>query len=263
MDDKSHKELRQDSAIAAHLKRVEDLSQHRPYVDVGHPAISLIPLFLDAFPGRVRLLHLVRDPVSAAASMAVRGMYHPRFEGLVGPEYNFPPSPGQTRCVHPEYATAWKSMTPFEKNLWRWGEYHLLALEIHKQHPELPYLRLLSSDLFQDATSLERIADFYGLPKRVISPKPEFRNETHPNLTTAISIGPEWKCYVKYPYIVDLAKLIGVPPNDVELEKQLKKYAAPSAWQIAKYRWRMRLSRQWVKGKLASIGFNFKRRQAG
>src|SRR5260370_39269981 len=49
-DRESLGEMRRDPAVAAHLKRVGELSRVRHYVDVGHPAISLIPLFLDAFP---------------------------------------------------------------------------------------------------------------------------------------------------------------------------------------------------------------------
>ncbi len=262
-DRESLGEMRRDPVVAAHVKRVAELSRDRPYVDVGHPAISLIPLFLEAFPGRIRLLHLVRDPVLAAASMAVRGMYDPRFDGLEGPDHNFPPNPNQTRCAHPEFAADWYGMTPFEKNLWRWGEYHLFALAIHEKHPEVPYLKLLSSDLFQNSTSLSAIATFYGLPKRTIVPKREFRNETHPNLTSAISIGKEWKRYVNYPYIRELAKTLGVPPDMELLEKQMMKYAAPSAWKTAKYRWRVRFTRRWLTQKLASVGIWSKQRKGG
>jgi hypothetical protein len=190
-------------------------------------------------------------------------MYHPRFEGLEGPDCNYPPKPDRSRCAHPEFAGAWTCMTPFEKNLWRWGEYHLFALAVHEQHPEVPYLKLLSSDLFQDANSLGVIANFYGLPNRTILPKPEFRNETHPNLTSAISIGKEWKRYGDYPYILELAKTLGVPPDVAALEKQLKKYAAPTPWEVAAYRWRMRFSRRWLTRKLVSLGFWPKQRQAG
>lgn len=256
-------EMGQDPLIRAHVARIAELSRDRPYVDVGHPAISLIPLLLDAFPGRARLLHLVRDPVSAAASMAVRGMYHPRFDGLEGPEYNFPPNPLQTRCSNPEIGVHWKSMTPFEKNLWRWGEYHLFALAVHERHPEVPYFKLLSSELFQDSSSLKKIADFYGLPDRPIVLRPEFRNETHPNLTSTISIGNEWKRFANYPYILELANELGVSPKMEDLEKQMRKYAAPSRWETAKYRWRMRLSRRWLAQKLAHLSLWPKQRRAG
>jgi hypothetical protein len=107
------------------------------------------------------------------------------------------------------------------------------------------------------------IASFYGLPNRAILPKPEFRNETHANLTSAISIGEEWKRYVNYPYILELAKSLDVPPDAAMLGKQMAKYAAPTSWEIAKYRWRMRFSRTWLRRKFASVGFWSKPRKVG
>lgn len=255
-------QMRADPIISAHVRRIAELSRTRPYVDVGHPALTLIPLLLDEFPGRVRLLHLVRDPVSAAASMAVRGMYHRRFEGLEGPGFNFPPNPTQTRCAKPEFAARWMNMTPFEKNLWRWGEYHLFALAIHQRRPDAPYMKLLSSQLFQNSKSLQMIADFYGLPNRPIVLRPEFRNETHPNLTSAISIGHEWRRFEDYRHIQELADELGVAPDTKVLEKQMQKYAAPTRWAIAKYRWRMRFSRKWLTEKLADLRFWPKERSA-
>jgi hypothetical protein len=246
--------MRADPLIAAHLTEIKERAELRPYVDVGHTATPLVPLLLAMFPGRVRMLHLIRDPLESAASMAVRGMYHPRDDGREGPGYNVPPNPRDTQCIHPEYASRWDAMTPFEKNLWRWGEYHLFALTVHARYPEVPYLRLFSRDLFADQSCLEAIARFYGLPARQLILQPNSRNETHPNLTSAISIGDEWRRYVEYPYILELATQLGVSVQLDRLEERMKKYAAPTAWEIAKYRWKMRLSRQWWNLKLQRLG---------
>ena len=254
LDERDFAPMRKNPIIAAHLARVQERSALRPYVDVGHTVTPLVSLLLATFPGRLRLLHLVRDPVEASASMAVRGMYHPRYEGMEGPAYNLPPDPCQTRCAHPEYASRWQVMTPFEKNLWRWGEYHLLAMAIHERNPEVPYLRLPSENLFKDQSCSRIIADFFGLPKRDIVAQPTYRNETHPNLTSSISIGDEWRRYVEYAYILDLATLLGVPVQQDGLDKKMKKYAAPTAWQIAKYRWKVRLTPQWWARKLRQVG---------
>ena len=76
LDERDFAPMRKNLIIAAHLARVQQRSALRPYVDVGHTVTPLVSLLLATFPGRLRLLHLVRDPVEASASMAVRGMYH-------------------------------------------------------------------------------------------------------------------------------------------------------------------------------------------
>jgi hypothetical protein len=249
LDESDFAPMRQDSFVAAHLSRIKERSNIRPYIDVGFPSMPLIPLILKTFEGRVRLLHLIRDPVTYAASMTTLGQYNPHMARTVGLGYLQEPNPLETRCAHPEYASKWVAMTAFEKALWRWAEYNLLALAIHQRFPDVPYMRLTSESLFKDADAPNRVAEFYGLPKKPLSPQPKFRNATNPNLTVYHPVGDEWRTYVNYPYVLELAERLGVPVKKDNLEARMKKYAAPSQLDLWKYRWRIRFTRAWIRQK--------------
>jgi hypothetical protein len=246
-------ELRRDSDISRHLDRIATRSSVLPYTDVGFPCLPLVPLIIATFPGRVRLLHLVRDPISVSASMTTLGQYDPEMSLVSHPGYAELPNPLETRCAHPEYAGRWMSMTAFEKGLWRWAEYNLLALTIHERHPELPYLKMSSDTLFTDADAPGQVAKFFGLPPRDMLPEPKFRNATNPNLTYYHPVGDEWRRYVHYPYVLELAEQLGVPVRSERLEAEMKKYAAPSASQLRKYRWRLRFTTHWWRTKLEEL----------
>src|SRR5262249_43791739 len=215
--------------------------------------LPLVPLIIATFPGRVRLLHLVRDPISVAASMTTLGQYDPKMIQSSHPGYAELPNPFETRCAHPEYAAKWKNMTAFEKGLWRWAEYNRMALGIHERHPEVPYIKMTSETLFKDVDAPRRVARFFGLPPREFLPQPRYRNATNPNLTLYHPVGEEWRRYVHYPYVLELAEQLGVPVRSERLEAEMKKYAAPSGSQLRKYRWRLRVKNYSWRHKLGKL----------
>jgi hypothetical protein len=247
--------MRRDPDVAAYLQRIAAITAERPYIDIGHVATPLVPLVIATFPGRVRLLHLVREPVTSAASAVTFSLYAADRDHLVGPDYKhhpMPPNPIESRCAHPEARASWPAMTPFEKNLWRWAEYNLLALEIHARHPEVPYLKIVSEELFGDDLGVaRRVAAFYGLPPRPLRRVPRgLRNATHPNLRVRFAVGPEWRRYDRYPYVLELAGRLGCPVPTAGLEAAMTKYAPPSARELALHRWLLRLTPTWWRQKL-------------
>jgi|GEM_PF-3407280 len=245
-------QLRSDPDIATHLARIERLAATDAYIDVGHPAMAIVPLVIATFPKRVRLVHLVREPVSVAASYTTMGQYDPNQADTVGLN-PWLPDPTVTRCAHPVPPDTWAAMTPFEKNLWRWGEYQLAAVEIHRDHPEVPFLRVSSDELFRTPDTVARIAAFYGLEPRSVVIPPRSRNEANPNLTVMHSVGPEWKRYTDYPWILDLARELGVPVPVDGLEERMRRYAAPSAGELFRYRWRQRFTWTWIRNRLRRL----------
>jgi hypothetical protein len=251
--------IRRDSDIENYLTQIRKRSSKRPYISLGFPGLPLVPLLLASFPGQIRLLHLIRDPLSVAASMTNLGQYDPSMSSISDPGYLELPNPVESRCAHPEYAATWDSMSRFEKGLWRWTEYNLLALAIHERHPDVPYMRLTSATLFKDPDAPRRVADFYGLPVRTLTPQPRFRNETNPNLTALHGVGEEWRCYVQYPHILELAEKLGVPVKTEGLAERMKAYATPSAWELARYRWRLRCRPRWVKEKVIQLASRLRR----
>jgi hypothetical protein len=252
-DEADFARMRQDTDILEYVGRISQRAAVRPYIDIGFPPLPLVPLILAIFPGQVRLLHLVRDPVSVAASMTNLGQYDPKMSVISDPGYLELPNPLESRCAHPEYSAPWSTMTPFEKGLWRWAEYNLMALAIHKRYPEVPYMRMTSDTLFTDSGAPNRVAKFFGLPARELLPQPRFRNATNPNLTFYHPVGEEWRRYVHYPYVLELAEQLGVPVRSEGLEAEMKKYAAPSKIELRTYRWRLRFTTYWWRHKLEKL----------
>src|SRR5947199_1228789 len=52
--------------VAAHLDRVCQILQSRDYIETGWPVYAAIPLVVGRFPGRARVVHLLRHPVRTA-----------------------------------------------------------------------------------------------------------------------------------------------------------------------------------------------------
>jgi hypothetical protein len=256
-DEADFEGMRADPAVGAFLDRIADESRDRPFIDPGNNLSPLVPLIAATFPGRVRVLHLVRDPVLVAASFVNFTMYA---EGTEHPERpggwwnnSRPPNPRESRCAHPEYADRWDRMTPFEKNLWRWAEYNLYALEFHRRFPDVPFQTVVARQMFkQPAESLARVIDFYGLPTRApILPPPDRQNAANPNLRHSFPVGPEWRRYEQYAYILDLARELGDACRPEEIAAKVPAYAAPTRWELFRYRLRYRLKPRFWAEKLA------------
>jgi hypothetical protein len=264
-DEDDFRTMRQDPDVADYLELVERQTERAPYVDVGPTNTPLVPLLAAAFPGRVRVLHIVREPVTSAASMVNFTMYAPRNEDLVGPDYPHhpvPPTPRESRCAHPEFADRWDGMTPFEKNLWRWAEYNLFAEEFRARFPDVPFLRVTSDDLFRDDVGVaRRVAEFYALPPREIGPRPrEDRNAANLNLRHWFPVGGEWRRYTDYPHVLGLAERLGVPVRPEGLEERMRRYAAPGRWELFRYRLRIRLTPAFWQDRLSRLTHRSARR---
>jgi hypothetical protein len=151
-------------------------------------------------------------------------------------------------------------MSPFERALWRWAEYNLFASAVRETYRDVPYLLVRADDLFRDLEVVRQIAEFFGLPpRRLEPPQLQAQNSTNPNLTSKYPLGDEWRRYKEYPYILELAERLGVPVRLEGLERRMRKYAAPSRWELWKYRWRIRFTRDWWRRKVGRLGSSCRR----
>jgi hypothetical protein len=151
---------------AAELSFIRKTLRSKTYIDTGWAHYAALPYFIGEFPGRVRLVHLVRHPVPTAASYVSLDMYAPDKRRDEWSDFAFvdATSPGIQLT---EYQGGWSSMTPFEKNLFWWTEMNLYAEELASMHPQVPFLRVRSEDMFQaDGTSLRALVRFLCLPWR-------------------------------------------------------------------------------------------------
>lgn len=146
--------------ILEHATAIERELATRDYVETGHPCWSSVPWLARRFSGRVRVVHLVRHPVTTACSWVSHGAFvppllpHQPVKELI--------SPADAGAAFPEYAAVWTELTPFEKSLVYWAEVHAFALRIERSIG-VPWLRLRYEELFgAEPTPRARLAAFLG-----------------------------------------------------------------------------------------------------
>src|SRR4051795_10208585 len=63
--------------ILAHIEEIERVLETSSYIECGHPAWSTVPYLIRRFPGRIRIVHLVRHPIPTAWSWVTQLAYCP------------------------------------------------------------------------------------------------------------------------------------------------------------------------------------------
>lgn len=147
-------------AAREHLEKIRRGIETRPYVECGHPCWSSLPWIAEALAGRMRIVHLVRDPVATAASWVSRGAFippilpHIRERELI--------SPFDEGATLAGYRERWSALLPFEKCLLYWAEVNAFALRLEERFAG-PWLRLRYEDLFY-ADGAANLLSFLGHP---------------------------------------------------------------------------------------------------
>jgi hypothetical protein len=141
-------------AVREHLDRIAEIVEGGTlYVETGWPVFPWIPLLLDRFGEDTLVVHLTRDPVRFAFSLASIRFYSPeRRGGYVRLGRLEPTDPG---VKHREYAAQWNSLNPVERALFQWLEINAWAEELKVRSPG-HFLMLRSEDaLARPGTLLE------------------------------------------------------------------------------------------------------------
>lgn len=227
--------------IDEHVGRIrEALASGRHYVEVGFPAFAAVPLFADLFGSHLRIVHLMRHPVSTAASMVTHGWYQPRRSHDLGRQVAVTPrDPG---VVQIEYEDRWPTMDPFEKCLFYWTEVHLYALEVERRFTTIPFLRLRFEDLFSGTQqTLPPLTAFMGLPWRdeLVDLAQERVDRWHAKTHRILP----WRRVEEHAGALDLARRFGYSLADVDPSRIKRRY------QRYPNRFRQRLAR--IRKKLA------------
>ncbi|MFH1466080.1 MAG: hypothetical protein ABIO70_16975 [Pseudomonadota bacterium] len=206
-------ELLQDPEVAAHvamIKRTLDEGKH--YVEAGWPCYPALPLLMAELGGRVNLVHLVRNPVFTAFSLATHVVYD-RDDWIASGAIT-PDDPG---VVQKELASTWKKLSMYEKCLFWWTEINLYGLELKREHPEIPYLLVRYEDLFApgEPTALQAMVEHCGLPftAELAAARAKtvdgFRQKAEP---------ADWELIFRYPRTVSLARELGYPLDKAQAE---------------------------------------------
>jgi len=98
-------------------------------VETGWPLFPWVPWFLRRFDGQTLVVHLIRDPVPFAYSMASRLFYSPEQTNELWPRLSelHPTDPG---VKHPGYGAIWDQLNAVEKSLFQWLEINTWAEEL-------------------------------------------------------------------------------------------------------------------------------------
>lgn len=165
-DAASYAEMLAIPEVKKHVEQIEDISNDKIYIEVGFPSYAAIPALYEKFGRRLKLVHVVRNPILNAASQVTHGWYDPvRRRDMTGAIL---PTP-EDNVNQWYYQAKWDSLTPFEKCLFFWSEFHLHALELHERFFAMDYLRIRFEDIFNSAQAgdtLRRLVHFIGLPWR-------------------------------------------------------------------------------------------------
>jgi Fe-S-cluster formation regulator IscX/YfhJ len=213
----------------------------------GYTIYPLIPLIISAFPGAVRILHLVRHPVAVAASMTNNGLYDPIIE-KDNPAMRAELDPRLTSTFHPEYAKSWETLTPFEKNLYRWAEINLYAKELHEFFPEVPFMTVRIEDMNQEI--VDKMASFFGLHKRAGESMPRFnRQKTNRKILRPIKNASE--CLPLHPHIIEVAESLGYDCSPEAVRTITRSYQVPYRLHhsLTRFMWRIK----WIRIAVRSL----------
>ena len=218
--------LLDDPAVANHVAMIQRVLQlGKIYVEVGWPCYAALPLLARELGGRVNFVHLVRDPVPTALSLATHAVYDRDdwiAEGAI--------SPFDEGVIQKDLAPLWSEMTMYEKCLFWWTEINRYGLELQREHPEIRYLRVRYEDLFApgEPDALRRLVSHCGLP---------FVDQLARSRTQRVDrfqqegAATDWNLIFRYPRTVSLARELGYRLDGgatAEIADQLSRHEADS-----------------------------------
>lgn len=238
--------LRNPAALAAlrgypivrrHLDEIHSTLKDRPYVEVGFPAFAAAPLLLEEFGSHLRLVHLTRHPLRAAASIVTHRWFDPRERPDIMADVALAPTDHGVRLHH--YAARWDQMSPFEKALFNWTEVHLYGLEV-RDLSTIPVLRVRFEDLLTQKGAASTFLDFLDLPHRsewdaaATTIVDNFQRKTDHNM--------DWSTTHALPEMTELAEAFGYDLDAVS-ERTLRSRYYESLGEKAKRRLRRTVRR--------------------
>lgn len=202
--------------VRAHIEWIEQLLDSRSYIEAGWPCYAAAPMLLGRFGHRAKFVHLVRNPIPTALSLATHHVY--RKDGWVTMGAIDPFDNG---VVQKELGEAWNTMTEYEKCLFWWTEVNLYALEFARAHPGVPVYRVRYEDLFTSPGALTGLLEFLELDAQqfdrdrvsVVVDQFQWKDAAY-----------DWKSIFRYPRTCELAASLGYPLTDVTGSKLSDRY---------------------------------------
>lgn len=161
------REIAGQEPLAGHLAHIDAVVRDRAYIECGWPAFALIPLLVERYGARLRVVHLVRHPVSTALSYLSHNFYRPeaRDDAYIRMAQLEPTDPGIKYSLYQEI---WPQLSAYEKALFQWLEINSWAEELKSTYSSVPVCTIRMEDLFSKIgeTQVSCLTGLAGLPWR-------------------------------------------------------------------------------------------------
>lgn len=205
--------------IFAHCDRIEAILDQKSYIECGWPAWGAIPYLMQRFKGRIKIVHLVRHPVSVACSwVSHRAFCPPIIPGLPGFREKILASPFDEGTIFSQYRDKWDGMNPFEKALFFWSEVNALGLKLEAA-ARVPWLRIRFEDLFQ-GDALSQLAGFLG----IVAPDSAALSKSEDEYRYVCDSWWNPQDIQKHPEIMGVAARLGYDLLDFDEQKLRRRY---------------------------------------
>ena len=209
----------QSAQVKEHLTRIEQLLEHKPYVEVGHPCWGAIAHLIDHFQDNIRIVQLVRHPVTTSYSWLTHGAYQPPLLPHLPEKILL--SPFDQGVQFPEYQEDWQTLTPYEKVLYFWTELHTLGRQLEKES-SVPWLNIRYETLFKD-NDLNRLIDFLELPERSQN-TPQAQQTVIDKFHYLSNSWADWNAIKRHPKCLTLAEHLGYSLTEIHERDLAKRY---------------------------------------
>lgn len=208
--------------VSAHFDRIDGINEQGvSYVEVGFPPYAMAPALRERFGERLRLVHLVRDPVRVAASLVTHRWYVEEERPHLMRRMGLTPFDAGATFTH--YAESWDAMTAYEKGLFLWAEVHAFGYEQEVESAEARFRRFRLEDLVSDPLVLRQLQAFLGLPGHDASDLVSLRNVAD-RYRRKTSVNIPWKSINEYPEIVELALELGYDSTKLDVDSLEARY---------------------------------------
>jgi hypothetical protein len=209
--------------IREHIEHVKCNTKEKTQIDVDWMVCSAIPVFVEVFGPRLKVIHLHRHPVFTALSLLTLNWYQPQFyaqqhtwRDVCTFEAFFPGT------IHKRFADIWSDLTPYEKCLFHWAEINAYAFELQDKFPEVPFYRLKTEDMLDGSSgTLRSLLEFINLPYR-LGIEDALSKVVDP-LHHKAHIGFDWRYIYRHPEVVELAERLGYNLKDMR-DEELARY---------------------------------------
>ncbi len=195
--------------ILEHVALIEETLTQRAYIECGHPAWSSLPFLLRYFAGRVRVVHLVRHPVTTAWSWVTQRAYCDPMGPHVSEKVLL--SPFDEGVQFRSFRERWPGLTPYEKALFYWAEVNAFGLQLETT-ASVPWLRLHFEKLFSD-DSIDALLDFAGLRDGLTrTPLNDERAGIVDKFHAYAGFWTDPRAIVRHPEVMELAAVLRYDP---------------------------------------------------